>query len=326
MPSKKGKYQPIGVGMAPCTTEIGRYVRTRRLELNLRQVPLAERAGFKQIDISRIEIGITKYLTDSELQRLAEVLQCDPEELRKRMPVKKNTQPQTELGKLIRSRRDELDITIKEFSEKIGMSVPRAKRLEIKKFGGISYRTAALLANALQCDPSTFSSFVRTREKQTTSELGRFIRTRRKELGISIAKLALQLKITPQNVSSIEYGRNKLSGNSDMVLRLAHILTIDVNVLLAMRPQKKNKRVELPPTDPLGSILFARRSELHLSIEEVSKRINISSSYLYRIERGVVRPGRAIRKKLAEVLHCDISMDLIRTLKKLSRVNRHPRC
>src|SRR5690348_3936792 len=100
MPSNKGKFQPVGVGMSPTTTELGSFVRACRLKLGMRQVPLSLQCGFARQMISQIETGMHKGLKNEQLEALANALQCDPEELRKRVP-QRAIQPTTELGKLI---------------------------------------------------------------------------------------------------------------------------------------------------------------------------------------------------------------------------------
>src|SRR3989344_4473939 len=99
------KSQPAGVGMTPSKTELGKFIRERRLELNMRQITLAKRAGLAQNLFSMYEIGTRKYLNEKQLIGLAKALHVEVEELRKRMPVKPGSELKTELGKLIRSRR-----------------------------------------------------------------------------------------------------------------------------------------------------------------------------------------------------------------------------
>ena len=146
------KHRPASIAMMPCKTELGSFIRARRLELDIRQVPLAKRARLARNMVSMIEIGTRKYLNDRQLERLAKALQCDPEELHERMPVKHTAQPRTELGKLIRSRREELGLSLRAFGKKLRMTPQQAKCLEVKKAKSISYGLLKPLANALDLD------------------------------------------------------------------------------------------------------------------------------------------------------------------------------
>ena len=139
MSSNKGKFQPVGVGMTPSKTEFGSFIRARRIELNIRQILLAQEIGLSQYLISMIEIGKRKYLNNDQLEQLAKALQCDIEELRKRMPTRRLTQPITELGKLIRSRREELGLSLQEFAKKMEIDPQKAKRMEVRRSTTIRY-------------------------------------------------------------------------------------------------------------------------------------------------------------------------------------------
>lgn len=225
------KYQPAGVGMTPTTSEFGGFIRDRRLELNLGQVLLAKKTGLTQNLVSMIEIGERKYLNDRQLERFAKALQRDVEELRKRMPVKRVAQPTTELGKLIRLRREELGMNIGVFAQKLKMTPKRAKRLEIRKNPSIRYDFVKPLAAVLDLDLSVLGKFAGTTRKETKSKLGQLVRTRRKELAMRIEDLAQKLGVSRQFVNQIEFGHCRLSNNGQMIAKLAQVLNLDVNKL-----------------------------------------------------------------------------------------------
>lgn len=168
-------YQPAGINMTTSKTELGNFIRTCRLKLDLRQASLAKRVGLKQNVLSNLEIGTKKYLKDYHLQKLAKALRCDPEELRKRMPKKHGVEPTTELGKLIRSRREELGLTLGDLAKKMHITLQQAWKMEIHN-PRIRHTTGKLLARALNLDPSALAAFVGSKQKPTVSELGRLIR------------------------------------------------------------------------------------------------------------------------------------------------------
>jgi len=321
MTSKKGKAQPAGVGMTPSKTELGKFIRARRLELNLRQIPLALRAGLAQNLVSMLEIGTRKYLNEQQLKRLAKALQCDVEKLRKRMPVKPGSQPKTEVGKLIRSRREELGLSLSAFAKKLRMTPQQAKKLEVRKNPTIRYELVSPLVSALDLEPSVFGKFAGTTQKQSKSELGQLVRTRRKELGISTGALAEKLDVSRQFVNQIEFGQCRLSENDDMIVRLAQILELDVNELEAVRP---TRRLKMSTTNPLGGFLAAKRLELRLSQREVAERGEIQNGVVSSVETGRLRPNPNLLDKFAKALDCQIPPELIPPPRDRSNGHKDP--
>jgi len=313
--------QPAGVGMMPCTTELGTYVRARRLELDLRQVQLAKRAKLRQQDITRCERGARKYFSERQLLRLAKALRVDPEELRKRMPKKFVAQIRTEVRKLISSRRTELGLSFSAFAKKMKMTRVVAKQLETRPNPTIGYGLARRLASALDLDVSVFAPFVVKERKQTTSMLGQLVRSRRKELGLSGRALAQKLGVTHQQVNHIELGKCSLCENDAMIQRLAEALGLDVSRLQAVRPVRKRKYERDSGT--LGGFLAAKRLALHLTQGELGRLVGISGGMVSQIESNRARVSAVLIEKVAKALECEIPTDLVLPL---SRGNRKPRC
>jgi len=314
MSSNKGKFQPVGVGMTPSKTEFGSFIRARRIELNIRQILLAQEIGLSQYLISMIEIGKRKYLNNDQLEQLAKALQCDIEELRKRMPTRRLTQPITELGKLIRSRREELGLSLQEFAKKMEIDPQKAKRMEVRRSTTIRYASLKPLADALELDSSTLSRFVGTTRRETKSELGQLIRTRRKELGMSIKRLAKKLNVSQQFINQIEFGKCNLSKGDETIVKIAQALELDVNKLKAVRPEKKRKQLGKLMTErvtPLGKFITTRRLELQLSQADVARSANSHTSLVSNLERGVCRPGDCTLKRISEALECEIPAELV---------------
>lgn len=309
MTSKKGKVQPAGVGMTPTTSEFGSFIRARRLELDFRQVPLAKKAGLTQTLVSAIEIGKRKYLNDRQLERLAKALQCDVEELRQRMPVKHIAQPKTELGELIRSRREELGLSLLALAKKAKMTPQQVNHLEVRKNPSIRYRLVQPLATALDLDPSVVGKFAGTAQKETASELGQLIRSRRKELRMTAGILAKKLNVSRQFVDQIEFGQCRLSEKDDIIAQLAQILNLDVNELEAVRP--KRRLIRLETTNPLGRFLTMKRLELRLTQREVSERAEMPTSVVSGVETGRLHPSPNQLEKFTTVLNCQIPPELI---------------
>src|SRR6188472_3439395 len=117
----KGRYVMVqrrsaGVGMTPSTTPLGAYIRARRLELGLKHTTLSEKAKMAQTTVSMLEVGERKGLSEAHVVSLAEALQCDSQELRDRLPQKPGKEPVSKLGKLIRTRREELGLSLPELA------------------------------------------------------------------------------------------------------------------------------------------------------------------------------------------------------------------
>lgn len=240
MPNKKCKHQPAGVGMTPSKTELGSFIRARRLKLELRQVSLDKILGLNRSLTSALETGSRMYLSDHQIDKLAEVLQCSPEDLRERMPVKPGSEARTELGKLIHSRREELGLTPENFAKKMGMTRQQTKELEVRRNPNTNnYGLIRLLASALDFEPSVFVRFVNTNSRPSDNELGQLIRRRRMDLAMSIIELAKRLRVSRQFVSYIELGKIGLSESDKTIERLARVLGLSRRRLKAVRPKPR---------------------------------------------------------------------------------------
>jgi len=152
----KDKYQPAGVCMVPCRTRLGKFLRLRRLALDLRQVQIAKIIQIDQRAYSKIEVGHTKWLTTELAQALSKVLGCKQSLLeslgQKKPKPKKEPLPRTKLGKLIRTIRERLDLTIAQLAKRLGTSNHYVSMHEVGN-NKILLSRLDLWANALECDP-----------------------------------------------------------------------------------------------------------------------------------------------------------------------------
>ena len=306
------KYHPAGTNMTPSRTRLGRFVRARRLELDLRQEAVAKLAGFSQNTTSAIEIGKCRHLNQKYLTALARALQCEEKELRQRIPVKRVAEPQTELGKLIRAHREELGLTPEDFAKEMGMSREWARCLEARGGPFCQHRTAKKLAEVLDRDVSVFAKFVRDDSKPTESELGQMVRTRKKELGMDGPQLAKELGVTAQFVSQIELGTCRLTNekkNDRLVERLAQALNLESSELHAVRPRRRicQKR----RNTSLGDFVTKLRFERGLTQAQVAKQAGVSDSSVWKIESMVFHPSRWMLEQIGKALECEIPVDLV---------------
>ncbi|HLD18286.1 MAG TPA: helix-turn-helix domain-containing protein [Patescibacteria group bacterium] len=304
------KLNPPGVGMTPSKTAFGSFVRRLRLERGMSQDLVAEKTGLAQTIVSMIEVGTRRYLNDHQLGQLAETLGCSKEDLRQYIPIKRTAQPKTDLGRLIRSRREEIGLSLSDFAQKMGMTPQKARALETKRNPGIHHALVRPLANALDLDSSVFFQFVK-KGKRPDGELGRLVRERREKLGMTPDILAKKLGVTRQYVNYIELGKCCLSENDDLIARLAKILELDVKVLEAVRPKRRLKKKKNPTS--LGDFLTDWRQGLSLTQEEVAKHLKISLSTVSSIERGRLRPSLNVLGRFATILDCQIPLEFFPT-------------
>jgi len=299
----------VGVGMTPCESALGSFIRTCRIEQNLTQVLLAELCGLTQGQISQLEIGNPKHIDHDILKKLAIALQCDAEELYKHLPVKPGMRPITELEKLIRSRREELDMTIEKFAKEMNMNIKQAIRLEIRKRSTIRYKIMHLLANVLNLDPSNISKFVGPTRKKTTSEFGNLVRTRRKELLLSLVMLAAKMGVSRQFINQIEFGQARLIRNDEMVARLANVLDIDLVKLKELRQERRLRRTS--SSEGLGLFLATKRRELKLNQAQFAKYAGISTVVMSGIESGSYLARKWVLAKIVKAIGCEIPRELV---------------
>jgi len=299
----------VGSGMMPCKSALGSFIRTCRIEQNLRQVKLAELCGLTQVQISQLEIGKPKHIDHDILKKLAKALQCDAEELHKHVPVKPSARPITGLGKLIRSGRMNLDMTIEKFAKEMNMNIKQARRLESRTIPSIRYKLMSLLANVLNLDPSNISKFVGPTRKETTSEFGSLVRTRRKELLLSIVMLAAKIGVSQQFISQIEFGQARLIRNDEIVARLANVLVIDLDKLKAVRLGRKLRKTRC--SEGLGRFLATKRAELMLNQAQFAKYAGISTVVVSGIECGSYLARKWVLAKIVKAIGCEIPRELV---------------
>jgi transcriptional regulator with XRE-family HTH domain len=220
------------------------------------------------------------------------------------MLIKPIARPHTEKGIFIRSRREALGMSLNVFARKMGPTLKWAQQLEVGRADSIRYSTLKPLAHALDLDISDLTRFVRSGRNETKSELGRLVRSRRKELGMSLEALGQKLHVSKQYVDYIETGQCPLSSGDEVIVRLASSLQLDASKLYAVRSQRKlmsPRRVR-----GLGGFLAARRVQLHLTQRELAKRACLNPSSICSIEVGIANPSLTTLYKLSTALGCKI--------------------
>lgn len=282
-------YHPIGRGMTPSSTDAGMFLRAWRLKLGLSQAEVARRAGIPQQSYSALERGTLGHQSLSHhVDTLAQALECDPSELRVFIPAPE--EPQTDLGKLISARRQELGLEITDLAERTGITRMHLSRLERGRLESIGFRKAHKLARALALPTSAFEGCISegARERKVArNPLAIVIRSRRRELGLSVEEVASSLQVTRQLISAIEVGKVFLQ-NDNRLVQLAAVLRMDPEELRRLCPKRRvNSRKKISADQgSLAAFVFERRLELQLSQQEVEERAGVRSFTISTIETG----------------------------------------
>ena len=147
--------------------------------------------------------------------------------------------------------------------------------------------------------------------KPGRTKLGRLIRSRRIELGMSCQELANELGINRIDLYYIELGRITLIHNSLRLRQLARVLRLDVSQLTSARQKiRKGRRIT---ASTLGGFLTLKRLELAMDQQEMCDEANVTLQYLSEIECGRYYPGRDLLNRITKALgSCIIPSELIR--------------
>ncbi len=300
----------LGLNMTPSTNELGKFIRARRLELGIVQTKLAKMTGIKQRTLSYIEIG--NYKSVKKVNRLAKALGLASEQIEALIPKKTLAEPKTKLARLVRSRREELDLTQKQLTKKLRLTIQNLRILETRR-SYLRHTTMKRLAKALKLELLILNQFTNRNKNRKTTEhpLGNLIRSRRDQLGMTLRQLAKKLGVTYQRVSQLELRPGNLGRNGcNMIEKLAEVLKLDVSVLTALKEKRKLKNPKRD-RDTLGEFLTRRRLELHLTQQEVSKRMMMSSFVVYNLERNKYPLTPRALAGIQKALECKIPVEFI---------------
>jgi transcriptional regulator with XRE-family HTH domain len=301
-----------GAALKPTKTELGRFVRAQRLKLGLTQDDVGKGSRTSQNLISQIEDGIRTILKDSQAEGIARVLGCGLHELRARLPAKPpEPLPTTELGLLIRARREALGLSIEQFAKKMKMDVSETRAFELRKSPTIHYGSVRPLAAALSMEVALIAPFSGHQKSRAKGELGTLVRTRRKELCLNPGKLAKKVGVSRQMIDQIELGRVSLVNSDPLVKKLARALKIEVGELEAVRPKTKPANGH---TETLGAFLLSKRKKLRLTQKQLSELSGLSVGIISPVESGDYRhrlSGRSLKKWRKGLNNCRIPENLI---------------
>ncbi|MDP3784544.1 MAG: helix-turn-helix domain-containing protein [bacterium] len=221
----------------------------------------------------------------------------------------------TKLGKFIRARRIKLGLSQAKAAKFGRIRQSECSALEIGKRLFLSAKLIAGLSRALRCEPSRLEALApKKRLKESKTELGKFIKARREELGLTRADLERKLKAHRSRVYILELLPRYV--NFQSARRLAKALQLKPQALLKFT--SKNAKAA---GNGLGELVRARRRELLFSQSVLAKKLGVSKACVSLIELGaehLSRPG--LIERLAEVLKLDVAM--LKSLRPKRKVNK----
>ncbi len=145
-------------------------------------------------------------------------------------------------------------------------------------------------------------------------EFGNLIRSRRKELKMSVRVVAQKLGVSASHYCRMESGVRPRLG-SKVIPILSETLGIEVSVLQSFAYKKEvSKRV-----DPMGKFLFDKRTKQNMSIRALAALVGVSSATIGFYESGRMRPSSEVLERIVRVLKTEIPEHLIPKKVKLKK-------
>lgn len=139
------------------------------------------------------------------------------------------------------------------------------------------------------------------------NNIGIRIKTRRKQLGLTLAQVSENTDISTGNLSCIEQGKYLPSANA--LLSLSQKLNCSIDwILTGNSPSSHNYDALIMNVNlkEVGTRLTIRRKELCLSQTDIYAKCGIPSGTLSRIENGLICPSFINFFKLSQILECDM--------------------
>jgi len=226
----------------------------------------------------------------------------------------------TELGKFIRSCRIKLGLSQVEVAKRWGVWQTRQSMLELGERRYLSPQTVRALAAALQCDVVELESLVpKRRRAEPKTEFGKFIRSRREELGLTHVELGKRLRRPYQSIYSLE---RQHGINPGTLPRLARALELAPSALEGFTSLRGK-----PAGSSMGELVRSRRKELGLSQRRLAKKLRLTTQEISLIELGKVRLSSdgADLAKLAVALKLNVAtLEAVKPKRKLKEVRVVP--
>ncbi len=195
-------YEPV--------TEFGRLVRDRRLKLGLSYDELAKRMGVSPESARRLERRQNSMTTHQVVKVLAPALEV-PLAVFTPYAFNHSKASTTALGRLLRTRRQELFLSLRDVAHRVGLKKQHLSMIELGRCH--CHRNLELiprLARVLNLAPAELRrlqpSFIVYKVAREPGSLGEWLTNRRLALGLTQRQVARRIKTDHVNISRIEKG------------------------------------------------------------------------------------------------------------------------
>lgn len=237
----------LGHSMKEATSELGKFVRSRRLALNLTQNDLATKMGISTSIVTEIERGNYKTLQSKRVAQLVDVLNCTNEEITN-LFIKSRAKEWKGAGKLLNDLCASKNRSLDEVLKNIGWNVKRVSSFKSRGGQAISSKIAKKIAEKLNCPISEFAPILNVGKVSPNTNMGKIIREYRIKKGLSAWGVARILQITRQAMNGIESG--KYPGSLKIRLKLMEILEIPIDVCPEMAKETVRRQYKKRKNNP----------------------------------------------------------------------------
>jgi transcriptional regulator with XRE-family HTH domain len=290
--------------MTACQTELGRFIRSRRIEiLGCSQDHLAEASGVPQSTLSCMEAGGHRRLTAASIRRLASVLRCSPQELitRGAMTVSRSrpVEPRNDIGRIIWRHCQWQGWSLKDIARRLERSPLQARGLLTYLGPTVHAKKARWLAGALAIRWEILLPFVGVGRVEPRNLLGKLLAQARKVRGVEVSELARHLGVPRYAVAQMMLGIVPLS-RVRLLRQVARVLGLRWAALQPFLPVRRTRR--FVTSDPVGKLLAEWRAALGLTRHRVAKAAGLPVYRYGRYERGTLHPTPVEFLRLIELL------------------------
>ena len=141
------------------------------------------------------------------------------------------------------------------------------------------------LVKVLGIDTPVLGVFLKDRSREDAKgDLGIFIRTQRRKLGLSSRMLARKVGKTRAWMSYVELGVISLVESDDMITKLSRVLKVEREVLASLQPKKRKLKSKIVTEGTLAELLFCTRMDLGITQREMAQQIGVSNTTVSCIE------------------------------------------
>ena len=209
----------------------------------------------------------------------------------------------TALGKFLRFKRLGLGLRQTKVAKLSNMTQVGYSNFETGLSKYLKPKNIKKLARVFKCQEVEISNLVplKFRVKPKT-KLGKFIRKRRKELGLSVDDFAKRLKVSVKEARSIEIHKKRTKVNFRWLSPLSLALQIEPAELVKFGSSKKSRKSEF------GNLIRLKRLELGFSLKVAALKLQVSAENVRLMENGKISFSTGDEKitKLAKILKIDL--------------------